>query len=347
MTILFMDGFDLYADLADAAKGGLYYAGANQGFSTSLGRKGGGCLTNTVSNTGHAVPAVVSQGDAVIIAFAYYVGNRAGSGSADPIIQGADRAGTLLFRLAMNASGDLMAYNNANTQVGSTASGAMSDASWHWIEVKALLGTDATTGSIEVRVNDIVVIGPVATIDTFSSTGLHLAYINLIGSAGGGRFDDVVVMDDNGATMNDFIGDSFINTFSPNSDGSVADWTASAGSVYQTVDETPSAANDDTDYAHSVTAAQVSELQMSNFVDNPPNATVVQIRTRSSKPNAGPRTYRANLISGATTSDGLTLGFTLGYAWRRNGFWPLNPHTSATWTKSGVNAAKVELELIA
>lgn len=345
MAVLFMDGFDIYSNAADAIVGGWTNENANQTFSTTNGRFGGGCLQNGVTTTGWHAPAVVAVGDTVIISFAYWV-NHTGGGASDTIIRGNDRNGAQLFRLEHNTSGDLKAYNQPNTQVGSTASGALASSSaWYWIEMKVLLGSGAANGSIEVKVNGSTVIGPVTSIDT--NNGNALSYISFLGSGGDSRFDDVIIMDTSGTGMNDFLGDTKIDSLVPNGDGTTVDWTASAGSDYQCVDDALASSNGDTDYISSSTASQKTQLQMGNFADNPTAVHGLQIRTRSRKTDVGARTYRANVKSGGSTSNGTTLGATTDYAWRRNGVWTRNPNGSIAWTKSSINAVQVEVEIVA
>lgn len=343
MATLFMDSFDIYADAADAIVGGWTNENANQTFSTSNGRFGGGCLQNGVTTSGWHAPAVVATGGTVIVAFAYWA-NHTGGGAADTLIEGRDRAGARLFRLEHNTSGDLKAYNQPNTQVGSTASAAIATSTWVWIEMKVVLGTGAADGSIEVQVNGSTVIGPVTSIDT--NNGNALASIAFLGTAGDSRFDDVIIMDGTGTGMNAFLGDTKIDAFVPNNDGTEVDWAASTGSDYQCVDDGLANSNGDTDYVSSATATDKTDLQMGNFADNPPSAHCVQIRTRSRKTDAGDRTYRANLLSGGSTGNGTTVGLTTNYAWRRNGVFSRNPNGNVTWNKNAVNAAQVQLELI-
>lgn len=344
MSVLFMDGFDIYTNAADAIVGGWMSENANQLFSTTDGRFGGGCLKNGVTTSGWHAPATVVPGGTVIVAFAYWV-NHTGGGASDSIITGRDRNGAQLFRLEHNTSGDLKAYNQPNTKVGSTASAALAATStWYWIEMKVVLGTGAANGSIEVQVNGTTVIGSVGSIDT--NNGNDLASIMFSGSSGDSRFDDVIIMDGNGTGMNAFLGDTKIDSFVPNGDGATVDWTASAGSDYQCVDDALANSNGDTDYVASSTSGHKTQLAMSNFADNPTAVHGLQIRTRSKKTDSGARTYRANIVSAGSTGNGTTLGLTADYAWRRNGVFTRNPSGSALWTKSSINAAQVELEVV-
>jgi hypothetical protein len=340
-----MDGFDLYANKADVEKSHWRADAVANDMSTTLGRFGGGCLRNTSNTSGWVVPCIVAQGDTIVISFAYYCEDLATSGSGDLIVVGYNRSFQQLFSLRQNASGDISAFNAATTpaSVGSSLA-ALTNNAWHWIEIKVKLGTNDTTGEFEVRVDDIVEIANVTGIDTFRSN--ELAFLSFNGSNGDCRYDDIVIMDTSGTEMNDYLGDSRIDTKTPNSDGTATDWVASAGSQFQCVDETPNAANDTTDYVYSTTASDELELQMSNFSDNPPSVHAVQIRTRASKSNAGNRTYRAGLRSGGVDSFGATLGLTIEWAWRRNGMFPLNPNGNIAWTKTAVDATQVKLETV-
>lgn len=343
MATLFMDSFDIYANIADVIKAGWTQENGNQLFSTTLGRFGGGCLQNGVTTSGWHAPAVVAVGGTVIVSFAYYPVHT-GGGASDTLIIGRDRAGSQLFRLEHNTSGDLKAYNQPNAQVGSTASAVLSAGStWYWIEMKVVLGSGAANGSIEVQVNGSTVIGPVTSIDT--NNGNDLSHIFFAGTAGDSRFDDVVIMDGTGTGMNGFLGDSKIDAMIPNGDGSEVDWAASAGSDYQCVDDGLAVSDDDTTYVSSATATDKNEFQMSNFADNPTAVHCVQIRTRARKTDAGNRGYRAYLLSGGSTGNGTSLGLTPEYCWRRNGVFSRNPNGSALWTKSTINALQVGIEV--
>lgn len=348
MALQYMDGFDLYASKADVCRGGWRADAASQTFSTTGGRFGGGCLRNANATLGWAHPWIIPQGSVGYACFAYYVDNLAAVTGDVSICQARTRLGNILGSLRHDSTGVCQYYNNAGVQVGPDSAVVISNASWHWIEFKITPGTDATSGTIEARVNGVVVITEQTGIDTFqSASAAGIDHIFLIGAEEGASFDDIHLMDATGTTMNGYLGDTRITTLTPNSDGSTTNWTASAGADYQCVDDTPNAANDDTDYISSSTAAQVTQLQMSNFSDNPTSVNCVQVRARSKKTNAGDRTHRLNIISNAVKGNGNTLGLTHDYAWRRNGIFPRNPDGTIPWTKAAVDALQVEVELIA
>ena len=345
MAVLFMDSFDLYSSKAQviAAGWGSEHP-TNIDFSTSSGRFGGGCLTYSGGTTGWVAPVLVAAGSTITIAAALFV-NLTGGSAADVVILGQSSFSDNAFRLDVNASGDLSAYNRSGVQVGSTAVAALTDDSWHWFEMQVVIGTTISNGSIEVKINGTSVI-TATSIDTRGSNVPNVAHISFRGSSGDTRWDDIIIMDGTGVGMNGFIGDSKIDVLIPNSDSSPSDWTASAGSDFQCVDDGIGGSNDDTDYISSSTVGQVSEFQMSNFADNPTAVYCVQARARARKEDAGERTFRLYIESGATVDNGVEMGGTIGYSWRRNGVWNRNPNGSVVWNKNTVNALKVGAEIV-
>lgn len=346
MALLIADGFDIYADISDVRMSSWISESTTtaQTFSTSQGRYGGGCLKSNTAITGWYMGGFdLAPGQTIIIGFHYYMEARASNGATDKLLRGWVRDGsTALFYLENNSSGDLKAFNQAGVQVGSTASGALSDATWHWIEIKVVLGTNNTTGSITVKVDDITKI-TATSIDTYSSG--TLAFIQWLGSGGGWRMDDVIIMDGTGSYMNDFLGETKIETIIPNADGSTVAWTASAGADYTCVDDALGVANDDTDYIESSTSSQKSEFGLSNLSNNPTAIHGVQVRARAKKTDAGARSFRTYIDSNGSVENGTTMGLTTNYAWRRNGVHYRNPDGTVAWDRASVNALVAGVEV--
>ena len=146
--------------------------------------------------------------------------------------------------------------------------------------------------------------------------------------------------------MTDFIGDVKITTQSPTADAATVDWTASAGSDYQCVDETPNAANDDTDYISSSTAGQESRFAMSNLAATPAAVHAVQVRYRAKKTDAGNRTIRSLVNSNATESVGVERGLSTAYKWFHGDVFELDPDGSVDWDGAAIDALEVGVEVV-
>lgn len=344
MALLFMDGFDCYANTAQAADGG-WSPDTNCTISTSGGRFGGGALQfAATSKQWIKTFPVVLYGAVVYFGFAY---KHTGIATAQMVRLVSD-ANVVLISLSHDAAGSITLQPNTGAST-SEVGNSLTPGSWHWIEVKVTLGTTAANGAVEVKVNGSTVINATSQ-DTNSTTGSGAGVIEL--GAGGGAnpneayIDDVVIYDATGTTVNDFLGDTKITTHSPTADAATVDWTASAGSDFQCVDETPNAANDDTDYISSSTAGQESRFAMGNLAATPSAIHGVQVRYRAKKTDAGDRTMRALINSSATESTGNTRGLPTAYRWFYGDFFPLDPNGSVAWTDTTINALEVGVEVV-
>lgn len=343
MALLFMDGFDCYANTAQAADGG-WSPESGCTINTSGGRFGGGALQFTMTFTQWTKTfPVVLYGAVVYFGFAY---KHTGVATAQLVRLISDTTAALII-LSHNASGNITLQPSAGANT-SEAGNSLTPGSWHWIEVKVTLGTTSSNGAVEVKVNGSTVIN--ATSQDTNSTGSGASVIEL--GAGGASnpneayIDDVVIYDATGSTVNDFLGDTKITTHSPTADAATVDWTASAGSDFQCVDETPNAANDDTDYISSSTAGQESRFAMGNLADTPSAIHGVQVRYRAKKTDAGDRTVRSLINSSASESVGNTRGLPTLYRWFYGDFFPLDPNGSIAWTDTTINALEVGVEVV-
>lgn len=344
MALLLADGFDCYANDTQWIESGWARQSASvPAIHLTEGRFGGGCIKAT-SNSQARVGVYVAQGGTVIVGFSY---KHDGLGTAaDTLLIGRSTFGAQLFRLEHNTTGDLKAFNNPNTQVGSTATAALAADTWYWIECKVVLGTTASDGSIEVKVDGTTLI-TATSIDTFVS-GEHLVAVKIGGGDGIHWIDDVVIMDAGGSTMNNFIGPTRIDTLSPNAAGGTTNWTAvGAGSQLAAVDDAANATNDDTDYIESKTAAQEARFGLADLTVEPNNIWGVQVRARTKKEDAGPRTVRTLINSNSVEALGTTRGAPTNYAWVRGGPHYVDPNTSAAFNAAGINALQAGVEIVA
>ncbi len=354
MALVFADGFDLYASTADVRKSPITTSNATiHTLSTSAGRYGGGCLVRSADGgtTTWAVPTgILAQGSTIHFGFHYYVVNRAAGGATDPVCELMNNSATRLFRLEHDAGGNAKVFGQSAAQVGSTASGAFSNAAWHWIEAKIVLGTTDSNGEITVHVNGVQIVN-VTGVDTFSGSTLanRGEYLTLRGSGGGSRFDDVMVWDTSGSSFNGYpLGESKIDTLIPNGDGTATSWTRSTGSTNFTLvdDVLAGASNDDTDYLSSSTVGHKTDLLLSNLADNPITIHAVQARVRARKEDAGTRTIRTNIKRSASVTNGSELGPSTEYSWRRHTPVYLDPGTASAFTTLNINALELQLEVV-
>ena len=124
------------------------------------------------------------------------------------------------------------------------------------------------------------------------------------------------------------------------------DFTPSAGSVhYSLVAEAP---DDDGDasYVESGTVGHKDLYGYQDLTGTPAAIMAVQLATVARKDDAGSRSLRAVLKSGATTANGATRVLGTSYALYDDRF-EVDPATGAAWTKAGVDALQAGVEVVA
>ena len=210
---------------------------------------------------------------------------------------------------------------------------------WHFVELKATIHNSA--GSVQVRLNGVTVVA-VTGLDTQNTSNAYATEIQFWQ----GYIDDLYVLDTTGsAPHNDFLGDVRVRTLYPDGAGSSTQWTPSAGSNYQNVDETGTA-DGDTTYNSSSTAAQKDLFTFSNLPDASGTVYAVQERWKARKDDGGTREARSVVKSGATTNSGQTEALGSSYVGYIGDIHSVNPDTAAAWTISEVNAVEAGYELI-
>lgn len=215
--------------------------------------------------------------------------------------------------------------------------------SWHYLEVKGVLSD--TVGSVEVRVDGsstpFVSVSGVDTKNAGTKTVFdNVQLLTTIGTTA--LFDDIYLCNGAGTDHNDFLGDCSVATLTPDST-TTANWVGSDGNSVnneQLIDETPFS---DADYVGSSTVGAIDHYTMS---DLPAGSTVkgVAATIRAFKSDAGTRTLRARIMSGASNVQKdlvLATGAAYDMLLAAN-----DPNTGAAWTEAAVNAAGVEIEVV-
>jgi len=339
MAILFMDGLDMYSNVTDLGAGGWGVASFN--FSTTGGRFGGGAIVNGTATTTAVTVDITGAalGDTYIACFAYRQIQ-----SLNNVVQ--FRAGTvILAQLNISNAGVVTFVPQSGSNIAS-ASGVVPSGVWVYIEFKVTFGTNASTGSVDVRVNGTSVL---------SGSGLDTHNGNVVtnmrfvggGSSNSNFWDDVVLIKGAGASPTDFIGDCRIDYIIPDGDKTLQDWTKSSGSnAYELIDDTLNAHDGDSTYIFSTTAGDESEFEMSDVAGASDLVHAIQLRGRVRKTDAGAASYRLYIDSNSNRENGPTVNPTTTYDPSRNGIIPLNPDGSVAWDDTAVNALIVGAERI-
>src|SRR5262249_37892481 len=145
---------------------------------------------------------------------------------------------------------------------------------------------------------------------------------------------DLYICDGQGSLNNDFLGDVRIQASIANGAGATTNWTPSAGSNYQNVDDaTP---NEDTDYNSDATAGDIDTYAMGDVTPAAGAVKGVMVSMRARKDDGATRTLQAAIRTGATNYFGASQNLTSSYAYYTE-IWENNPNTSSPFTISDVN----------
>lgn len=331
--LLFMDGMDAYATAQMYLR---WTSGGSFDVHAANGRRGGNALRNNDTN-GQIRKVFGGTATTIIAGFAF---QQQILGRSICTFQ---EGSTIHVDLRTDAGGHLVVTRNGTVLATSTAT--ISATVWNYFEIKATISD--TVGAITVRLNSVAVItatgldtrnGGTGFIDTllFGQAGIL--------AAGADHYDDVYICDTTGAVNNDFLGDVRCEVLLPSGAGAHTDFTPSAGSNYQNVDDaTP---NDDTDYNSSSTAAQKDTFAYGNLSAATGTLYAVQHLLYRRKDDAGARTMRPVARISATDYPGATVGMPSSYDYDAQ-IVEQSPASSAAWTVTEVNAAEFGYELVA
>ena len=203
---------------------------------------------------------------------------------------------------------------------------------WDFYEISAVI--HATAGSIVLKRN-----GEIITNLTGLDTDFGYSYFDtfMIRYANNSFYiDDIYITDDG------FLGDVRIRGFVPDSNGSTNNFTPSAGSNYQCVDETPD--TDDTDYVSSNSPGDIDLYGITTGALA--DVKGIQVRNSTRKDDAGTREVRAIVRSNGSNYNGDTVEPIDSYSGVCKQIWETDPDDSNAWTQTKLEAAEFGLEIV-
>jgi hypothetical protein len=339
MTLLFCDSFDHYATAQLATKW-TSISGAPS-ISGTFARHGAGglsCASNQfVRLTFSAFPSIGSNSfNSLIVGFA----QKQSSLSVSQFFR-IGGANNNYFGMTHAIGGSTVFTNNTTRDTFLISD---HDTGWHFYEVKATIHPTNGTGHVIVRLDGTEVINLQNTVFTTTTTSTFL-FVDLFCNGTACHYDDFYILDPSTPPNNDFIGEVRIQTMMPDGTASTnTDFTPSAGSNYQNVDEIPP--NSDTDYNFSSTVGDKDTHTTAGLTAPASVKDIygVQVNTWSRKTDSSDRNVAAVALSGSTTVSGNSIPVTTTYRYYSDN-WEEDPDTSAAWTESGVNNAEFGYEV--
>lgn len=331
MGLLFLDSFDHYvtADLTEkwTANGSMLISAA-AGRNGTAGLRGGASAANCSR-------ALATTANTLVVGVAFKL-----AGLTTHIVE-IGEAGATHVGVWAAADGSLNIdrtaaatwLNGVGTILASSTTGRVAVGTSYHLQFKVVVG-DAPSGSVEIRLNGTMVASATGVDTRNAGTGIA----NLVYLGGNCDFDDLYVLDNTGAALNDFLGDCRVDARYPTAEGASSAWTPLSGTDNALmVDE--AAPDDDTTYNSTPTIGATDTLVVQ---DAPVPGAVflgVQLSLSQKKTDAGTCSI-APVVRHAGVDTPLTAGNPgTTYAYQ---VVPLgtNPGTGAAWTEAEFNAAE-------
>lgn len=212
-----------------------------------------------------------------------------------------------------------------------------------WFHLQAKVTISNTVGIIEIKINGITVVslsgldtrngGTTDTITRFTVRGI---------AASGSAIEDVYLIDDVWVDDAQYHGMKKVEHIAVNAAGDTTDWTPSAGSNFQNVDETPK--DGDTTYNESSTTNNIDLFNMASLVNITSSISGIQVNV-DSRVTVSAINLRTKIKSGATTANGAsksisdTTNYQTVYEVSET-----DPNTAAAWLVAGINAVQTGYE---
>jgi hypothetical protein len=242
------------------------------------------------------------------------------------------RSGLENCHMRIDSSGGMLFYAG-NTPITSTVAGVFTVAVWTHLQIKIVF--HGTTGSIEVKING-------SSTSALNATNINTALNGGAACDAWQPFTGIPSPDyyysDLAVASSDWIGDFAVQYYKPNGTGNSAQFTPSAGSNYQTVDE---ATKDTSDYNASTTVGHKDTFAMENVV-TPSVIKAVAPVILADRQDAGVATLNAVIRHSGTDYDQTAFSPNFGsITYNKPDYLETNPGTGLAWVDTDVNAMEL------
>jgi len=261
-------------------------------------------------------------------------------------IQFMDDANAAQVRVVVESTGAISVYlgpfSFGNMPVATSTELATTNGQNH---LEAKCACDASTGSVEVRLNGVTVCN-VSGINTDMSGHGNIAQYASTNSFNRGAdsqwfIDDVIAWDGSGTYNNDFVGDKKVFTDFPDADTADIDWTPSTGTSRFAMVDDPDPDGDGT-YDE---ADDVNDVMGVTYPDVDPAVLTIAALIflhKTKKTDAGTSNVQQSVISGSDQTDGDDRPMTTAYIVYQDVI-ETDPATSAPWMPAAASAAAQNL----
>ena len=338
MALLWIEGFEgsgTTDNTMDAYIARKYDDVVGTKFDTATGRYGGKAVEIYANSRFYKY---IDNTQTIIIGFAFKCKNY--NDNEDLLLLQDDS--TVQIRISTRNSGDLR-VERGTTTLDTTVALGLAVNIWYYIELKIKI--DSTTGSYELRVNDINVLDDVG-INTQETANAYLNRVCFFGDPIIGTlsffFDDIYILDTTGSRNNDFLGTMKVVMLSPDGATAEADFTPSAGNNIDNIDDGVTV-DDDTTYNESSTSAHQDIFEYEDTLGFRLIAGLM-VCTEVKETDANDFTLKTLVRSNSTIHTDIAQALTSSYTIITR-LLEDDPVTETTWSSAAIDAAEFGYEV--
>lgn len=337
MSVIFVEGFDLYSSAANISVKG--WVGGNNGSQAPATGRFNGQSFRMASGSGPVTFALAAATDTLSFGMAFQVQTVSACSASGSSVLHFTNSGTVEVQIGVTSSGALVIGRGDFTTnlLATSAAGLVTSGNWVYVELE--LTRNATTGAFTVYCNG-------ASVMTGSSVNTGALSVNTLGlgspstlPASNFFYDDIYMT--NVATK---LGEMRVDTLRPSADTAQKDWTPNSGTTnFSRVNQ--ATVDDDTSYNSSATVGQKDLFTLSALSSTPNVIKAVQTNIYARKDDATTRAIRTNMKNNVTTTNGTTRNLTTSYLMFTD-IYETNPDTAAAFTGANVNAMQLGYEVV-
>lgn len=341
--LVYMTGFEVQNGTTYLTSEG-WTVNTSSALTTTGGRYGGTAIWSYsdfgsgLCDLSHSFDRATS-GTTITVGFAFY----SGWSNTDNLVsnqtqffQIRNNTTTVGYIRLISSGGRKIQMVNAAGSVGVQSTTDMPNGAWVYIEATWVMST--SVGSMTLRVNGVQE-GTATGLNNGSTmpNAIRLLTVNTgafqVSSV---LFDDIYVLDGSGSTNNTFLGEQKIILLNPTGAGNSTQWTPSAGSNWQAVDE--DLANGDTDYIASTTPNNIDTYTLE---DSPLSFNAYGVKTimQARKNDSGTRQIAPVIRTGGTDYAGTSVALGASYI-HYTQLYDLDP-TSTPWATATVDGMEL------
>lgn len=331
MALLGYNGFDHVDDGFELLRWDAYSSDSNIEYASTHGYGGGWGIRLFTTATTYLQKNLGTTKSTFILGAYYKIGTLSDSNEFLSFNDGA----TNQVEIRARVDGSIAVYRDT-TLIAQSALGLISANTWFNLGIKITFSQ--TVGQVTVKLGETVIINTAANLDTCNTANEYIDSFRLWSNGGDVFIDHLYWADTSGSGITDITQGLRITTLYPIANGVSAQFTPSAGSNYQTVDEAQLVGT--TDYNDSTTIGHIDTFDMTTYAGSS-TIKALQITGAVQNPDAGTVVMRTVLRSGTVPANTEGADFTASATIKgMSTLYETEPIDAVAWTTSSVNAAE-------